>query len=43
MLYVILRVTICLSVTTLMAQRTDVFWHGGQVEGYLGQVDRSRS
>ena len=37
-------VCVCVSVTTLTAEQTDVrneFWHGGQVEGYLGQVHRS--
>ncbi len=37
---------LCVSVTTLTAERTDVrtwIWHAGQVEGYLGQVHMSRS
>ena len=33
-------VCVCVSVTTLAGERTNSldFWHGGQVEGYLGQV-----
>ncbi len=38
-------VSVCLSVTTLTSKQTygPDFWCAGQVERYLGQVERSRS
>ncbi len=41
-------VCVCVCVSVSLSRKNEgtyrlEFWHGGQVEGYLGQVHRSRS